>query len=495
MKVALETPQDYYYRAVKGMLNVLLPDLDVSRVGEQENPELVVSISLSTEQEIKVKSELNGSKDLSCELQDREILHEMYTEDDFKRRSRALVKLSVYQVLCSYLEQEMSPWGILVGVRPTKIGHFLLDKGADYSQIDWILEHAYGVAGEKRQLLLEVIKKERSYLPTKREAKQKVGLYIGIPFCPTRCDYCSFAAYPLGEYKDYLTDFMETLQYEIKQLGAQVKELNLAVDLVYIGGGTPTVLTAEQLEQLLSWLEASFQLADLQEFTVEAGRPDTITREKLKLLREAGVERISINPQTMNQATLDRIGREHTVTEVQQAVKLARQEGFRNINMDLIVGLPGEAEQEISHTVEEIRKLAPASITAHTLTIKRAAELEADEDSLPTPPVIKAGLKQLEELAADLSLEPYYMYRQKGSLGNFENVGYAQPGLESIYNILMMEERITILGLGGGAVSKFVDPGGWSLEREVNPKFPAQYIQEINQRTETKTAKLTSLVK
>jgi len=266
----------------------------------------------------------------------------------------------------------------------------------------------------------------------------------------------------------------------------------LKVDTLYIGGGTPTVLSAEELDVLLALLKKYFIHPSLREFTVEAGRADTIDKDKLQLLKDYGVERISINPQTMNQSTLDHIGRCHTVEEVVESFNLAREIGFENINMDIIIGLPDENISDVEHTLEEIEKLNPDSFTVHTLAIKRASRLKnnLDDTDLSSATEVEEMIHLTEGLAKKIGLIPYYMYRQKHILGNLENVGYAKSGEESIYNIIMMEERETVIGLGGGAITKLVNPEDWSLERLYNPKFPGQYSSEIKERTITKVSKL-----
>ncbi|GAB6100324.1 coproporphyrinogen III oxidase [Halanaerocella petrolearia] len=493
MNVALDIPEKYY-GSVKGMLNILLPDVDIVRAGKDDKVEITVKTTLQTEKGIKVTSLIQGEPELVEEMTDQEILAGSHTKDEFRKRCKARVKLSIYRLLCNYLKQPLSPWGILIGVRPTKIGHFLLDKGFSQKKIDYILADVYGIAQEKRDLLLKIVNKERQYLPSKKEAKKKVSIYLGIPFCPTRCAYCSFASYPFSSNQEYVADFLAALNYEIERLGKKVIDLGLQVDTLYFGGGTPTVLSAKELGDIISKLKKYFPLANLREFTVEAGRPDTITVDKLEVLKEAGVDRISINPQTMNQATLDKIGRHHTVEEVIDSFKLAREIGFKNINMDLIIGLPGEEIEDVENTLSEIKKLTPDSLTVHTLALKRAAKLDK-ETKLPTASKVKEMLVLTKKAAKELELIPYYMYRQKYMLGNLQNIGYAKSGLESIYNILMMEERQTVIGLGGGSITKLVDPQDWSLEREINPKLPDQYIRELENRTDRKIAKLTSLVK
>ena len=501
MKIGLKIDAKYY-GPIKGTLKILLPDnIEFAKASQANDFDIIVNVQLDTSNGIKVVSEIIGDsrsqENSSDTIVDQEILGSEQGQQEFEKRCRYRLKLSVYRLLSQYLDLEMNPWGILVGVRPTKLGHILLDQGLSYQQIEHRLENIYGVSAEKRELLLNIVRCERKYLPTVSEARQKISIYLGIPFCPTKCDYCAFASYPLEQYKEYLDDFLTALSYEIEHLGQVIKQLNLEVDTVYIGGGTPTVLSAQELKKIITALKTSFNINNLREFMVEAGRPDTITEAKLKVLKDENVDRISINPQTMQQNTLDQIGREHTVEDVLKAYSLARKMNFPNINMDLIVGLPGEGKKELQLTLKEIEALNPDSLTVHTLALKRAADFYQQQDKLllPNSKQMWEMLDLTQETAEKLGLIPYYMYRQKSSLGNFENVGYSKPGHESIYNILMMEERETIIALGGGGVTKLVDSQDWSLEREINPKFPGQYINQVQERTQRKVDKLTTLLR
>ncbi|MBM7556285.1 coproporphyrinogen dehydrogenase HemZ [Halanaerobacter jeridensis] len=503
MKIGLKIDSKYY-GPVKGTLKVLLPEhIEIYKAAQAYDFDIIINTQLDTSDGIKVISEIVGDTSSKAEqrdiIKDKEILDSAVDGQDFEKRCRYRLKLSIYRLLCDYLDLEMSPWGILIGVRPTKLVHILLDKGLSYQQVDYRLQNIYGVNPEKRELLLNIVRRERKYIPTASEARKKISIYLGVPFCPTKCDYCSFASYPLKEYGEYVSDFLAALQYEIESIGQVVRDLNLKVDTVYIGGGTPTVLSAEELEEIIKKIKSSFAITgdDLREFMVEAGRPDTINEKKLRVLKQEKVGRISINPQTMQQKTLNKIGRDHTVKDVVQAYKLARKMNFANINMDLIVGLPGEGKEELQLTLEEIQDLQPDSLTVHTLAIKRAANLSKEQSGLSTASAAKINkmLNLTQKTAEKLGLVPYYMYRQKSPLGNFENIGYSKPGQESIYNILMMEEREIIIALGGGGVTKLVDSNDWSLEREINPKFPVQYIKEVEERTQRKIDKLTTLLR
>ena len=340
------------------------------------------------------------------------------------------------------------------------------------------------------ELGYDIAKRELDIL-NRIDYKNGYSLYIGIPFCPTRCSYCSFPSYPMEQFGTLVEQYLEALFQEIDfAAGCNWKR---KLSSIYIGGGTPTTLTAGQLRRLLQKIKQSFPMEHVEEFTVEAGRPDSIDVEKLKVLKEEGVTRISINPQTMNQKTLDHIGRKHTVEEVEHAFWLAREAGHDNINMDLIVGLPGETVDSVRATLERIERLNPESLTVHSLVVKRAArlnlQLEEEEQNLA------ANTGEMLLVAADYAkkhgLVPYYMYRQKNATGmdqdSQENVGFSKPGRESIYNILIMEEKQTILAFGAGASSKFLLPQAKKkIERVENVKSVTDYIERIDEMIERK---------
>ena len=311
------------------------------------------------------------------------------------------------------------------------------------------------------------------------------SLYVGIPFCPSICLYCSFSSSPIKVWEKKVEDYLTALFKEIAFLGKAYAGRKL--NTVYVGGGTPTTLTAEQLDRLMTCIEQNFDFTYLQELTVEAGRPDSVTPEKLKVLKDHKVTRISVNPQTMNQKTLDLIGRRHTVEETKQAFYMAREAGHDNINMDLIVGLPGEDIEDVRHTMEELRKLDPDSITVHSLAVKRAARLKLFRDTYE-----EMGLRNSQEImdltyryCVEQGIYPYYLYRQKNMAGNFENVGYAKVDKAGIYNILIMEEKQTILAAGAGASTKFVFAAD-HIERVENVKDVKQYIERIDEMIERK---------
>ena len=312
------------------------------------------------------------------------------------------------------------------------------------------------------------------------------SLYIGIPFCPTTCLYCSFTSFPIGQWKGRTGLYLDALAREMKATAEMMR--NRTLDSVYFGGGTPTSLPAEELDRLLETLEKTFDLRAVKELTVEAGRPDSITREKLAVLKKHGVTRISVNPQTMKQATLDLIGRRHTVDMVKDCFAMAREEGFDNINMDLIVGLPEEEVRDVKATMEEIRRLNPDSITVHSLAIKRAARLNTMKEVYKDLKI--TGTQEMIDLtaayAAEMGMEPYYLYRQKNMAGNFENVGYARPGKACLYNILIMEEKQSIVACGAGCTTKVLYRDENRIERAENVKDVEQYIGRVDEMIERK---------
>ncbi|MBR4719146.1 MAG: coproporphyrinogen dehydrogenase HemZ [Lachnospiraceae bacterium] len=378
----------------------------------------------------------------------------------------------------------MLPWGILTGIRPVKLPMLMLDKGWDDEHISKYLGYNYLISDEKISLSLQIAHKEKEILK-RIDRYDGYSLYIGIPFCPTTCLYCSFTSYPIAKWKDRVDDYISCVKKELDLVHELVR--GRAPDSVYIGGGTPTTLSGEQFKDLLGYLKGSFDFDKVLEFTVEAGRPDSITEEKLMTLKELGVSRISINPQTMNGGTLKLIGRRHTIDDVKEAFKIAKNCGFANINTDIILGLPGEDIEHVKHTMEEIRKLEPASLTVHSMAIKRAAKmaeyLKEHEDikSINTPEM----MAEADRGARMMGMSPYYLYRQKNMAGNFENVGYAREGFHGIYNILIMEEVQSIIACGAGTVSKRVYEDGL-IERCDNVKDVDLYMNRLDEMLERK---------
>lgn len=389
----------------------------------------------------------------------------------------------LYQSLCKHLNKTL-PWGNMTGIRPTKIAMSMLGEGKNDDEIMEYYKEKHYVSDEKAGLSIDIAKREHALLST-LHYENGYSLYIGIPFCPTTCLYCSFTSYPIAVHRKRVEQYIDCLIREMDYVREVYKDKIL--DTVYIGGGTPTTLEAEQLDRLITALKEHFDFSTVQEFTVEAGRADSITREKLQVLYHHGVDRISVNPQTMNQCTLDTIGRRHTVEQVREAYLMAREIGFSNINMDLILGLPGEDVSEVTHTIEEVMKLNPDSLTVHSLAIKRASKLaqwiQTHDISCinNTDETMSVAVKG----ALDMNMKPYYLYRQKNMSGNFENVGYAREGKYGIYNILIMEELQTIVALGAGSITKRVCADG-RIERCDNVKDVELYINQIDDMIERK---------
>lgn len=407
------------------------------------------------------------------------------SEQEIKKVTKETIKRSMYNVLMKKFNSYV-PWGILTGIRPVKIIHTLLDKNLSDEDIRENLKTNYLISDEKIDLALNIAKRERKFIyPID---KNKISLYVSIPFCPTRCYYCSFPANPLKQFGHLKKDYIDKLIIEIKGLAKLLKETNKEIETLYIGGGTPTTLDAEEMDILIKALFKELDLSKIKEFTVEAGRPDTINREILECLKKNNVTRISINPQTMNQETLDKIGRGHSVEEIKEAFNLAREIGFDNINMDLILGLEGENVEMVRNTLEEIKKLSPESLTVHTLAIKRASKLKEkmDEYVLTQYEEMVKMIDLSMEYAKEMNLNPYYMYRQKQMLGNLENIGYAKEGYECIYNMQIMEEKQSNYALGAGSISKFVYVDEDRIERVENVKNVEQYIDRVEEMIDRK---------
>jgi oxygen-independent coproporphyrinogen-3 oxidase len=379
------------------------------------------------------------------------------------------------------MSESLSPWGILNGIRPVKIAYKLIKSGKTPAETVEYFMNEYGASREKAELAVRVAKVEMPIIDSMDE--KGVSIYIGIPFCPTRCLYCSFVSNSVASGAKYIPEYLECLKREITYTADIIKQNKNIVESVYIGGGTPTTLSAEQLKFLFDGIFTEFDLSRNKEFTVEAGRPDTITEEKLKAIKDFGIDRISINPQSMNDETLKIIGRNHTPNDIRRAYFMARECGIDCINMDIIAGLPGETVDMFKYTVEEVEKLNPENTTVHTMSIKRSSKLNETlgdyelTDDYKVAEMVDFSMKTITANGKN----PYYLYRQKNMLGNLENVGYAKPGFESLYNIYIMEEVQTIISLGCGGVTKTVDRATDHIERIFNVKEPKDYIERIDE--------------
>ncbi len=398
------------------------------------------------------------------------------------RLTRRTLQRAFYLAAVDCLSAE-PPWGMLSGVRPVKLPTRALEAGATPRQAEAMLRDQYRVSPLRRRLAVDCA--QASLAVKERLLPQEVSLYVGIPFCPTRCAYCSFIS-SSGSANRLIPAYLDALDEEIDAAAAALRAAGRTVRTVYLGGGTPTTLDAPQLAHLLNHLRTAFALDPQAEFTVEAGRPDTITREKLLALRAGGANRISVNPQTMSDQVLAAIGRSHSAQQIREAYALARQVDVGAINMDLIAGLPADTLAGFQATVEEVIALDPENITVHTLALKRGARLRQEDTPLPDGPTVAAMLDFAWDALDRAGYVPYYLYRQKFMSGGFENVGWCKPGWASEYNICMMEELHTVLSLGAGGVTKFVGEG--TVRRAANPKYPQEYLRQLSQLRAEKAA-------
>lgn len=374
------------------------------------------------------------------------------------------------------------PWGLMTGIRPVKKVLELMDMGLSKEDIFKRLSDKYEVTGKKLQLAYDTAVNQ---LPiVEKIDSTAVSLYVSIPFCPTRCSYCSFVSHSMDSAVKLMPEYVSALCRELEILGNIVKETDTKVDTIYFGGGTPTSLTAQDLKTIMEAVAKNFDIDKVREYSVEAGRPDTITEEKLHVIRELGAERISVNPQTLNDEVLKVIGRKHSGEDAIKAFELARKVGFGNINTDLIAGLPTETAESFRNTLDKMIELDPESITVHTLTIKRSAALFADGNMNCSNPAAEMVDHSIPALMSHGYL-PYYMYRQKNTVDNLENVGYAKKGFESYYNIFIMDETQTILGAGCAASTKLLYENN-RIERIHNYKFPYEYIRSFDKLMEKK---------
>lgn len=399
-----------------------------------------------------------------------------------------LVKLSFYRSVMQQRKGEKPVWGALTGIRPGKMVSGYLQEGMTGKGAVSRLIREYDVSPQRAQLCLHTAK--AGHRVQNMLQPRDICLYIGIPFCPTRCAYCSFVSQSVSKSMRLIEPFFAALLKEIQATAQVVKTLDLRVISVYIGGGTPTTLSPEQLHILCSTLETAFDLCQVREYTVEAGRPDTITREKLSVLDSHNISRVSVNPQTMEDRVLEKIGRKHTAQDVLDALMLVWEFPKFSINMDLIAGLPEDSAEGFSRTLDTVLDLAPENITVHTLSLKKGSKITLEGIHLPPREEVSHMLDETFMRLPELSYTPYYLYRQKYISGGFENVGFCKKDEESLYNICIMEELCSILSMGGGASTKLVASNG-RIERIFNPKYPLEYIENIEKIMEQKQ-KITS---
>ena len=443
----------------------------------------------------------DGEADFEFIIDEDEVLiNSQIINKSYKVHKKYKFKDEIKKGIFLYFEEitgKFMPWGTRIGIRPSKIAMSMLMEGKKDEEIIEYFKETSLTDFEKAKLCIEVAKREIKYI---NPNKNKVSLFISMAFCPTRCLYCSFASNPIGGFKkDIVEEYLGALRKEISTISQYLKEKNISIHTIYFGGGTPTAIDEEQFHSLMNHIYDNFILGfEPEEFTVECGRPDSITYKKLESMKKYGVTRISINPQTMNDETLKLIGRNHSYSDIIEVFKLARTMGFDDINMDVIVGLPGEKTAHVRKTCEYIRELKPDSFTVHGLSVKRASRLYENiinniKYEIATQGELNLMFKETSNLAKDLDMKPYYMYRQKNMVGNMENVGYSKHGKESIYNIEMMEDKETIVAVGADAVTKVVYLENGKIERCGNVKDVYDYIKRIDEMIEKKINLLETL--
>ncbi|MFT4417065.1 coproporphyrinogen III oxidase [Fredinandcohnia humi] len=497
MRILLTGLEDErFIRPLQLITNLFYEESELS-ITTLEHPDLIIHFIYSYESsvitsyaklsEVETGAILEGTfqKDISNFDTEKELFKQI-------KNAVSLVYVKVLQDLTGVIQ----PWGLLTGVRPTKLLHKKIHAGISREDAHKQLKEDYLITEEKIELMQHIVDRQLTMVPDLYKLQNEVSIYIGIPFCPTKCAYCTFPAYAINGRQGSVNSFLGGLHYEMREMGRWLKENNIPITTVYYGGGTPTSISAEEMDMLYEEMYQSFpNVQNIREITVEAGRPDTITPEKLEVLKKWNIDRISINPQSYIQETLKAIGRHHTVEETIEKFHLARNMGMNNINMDLIIGLPGEGVEEFNYTLSETEKLMPESLTVHTLSFKRASEMTRNKDKYKVADrdEITEMMNNASAWTKDHGYVPYYLYRMKNILGNLENVGYALPGQESIYNIMIMEEQQTIIGLGCGAASKFIDPRTGKITQFANPKDPKSYNDSFMEYTEKKIKILDEL--
>lgn len=458
---------DYKLRyEVSNILRVFLPDADIT-ADKPSDPDSVTVICRSVGEQ--------SENILTLVLGDTTKVYSSMSSDALGDIEHSVCRM-LYKALCEVTGQR-PPWGILTGVRPARLLRGLLDGGKSDAEAAEIFTQGNYVSREKTELCFRTLGREKALLSA--IGPEDVSLYITIPFCPSRCSYCTFVSHSVESAAKLIPDYVDRLVEEIEANAALVKDSGRRIKTIYVGGGTPTALSAAQLERILSAVAQNFDLNDCNEYTVEAGRPDTITDDKLALLCENGVTRISINPQTLNDSVLERIGRRHTARQFFDVYAMARSFPL-NINVDLIAGLDGDDEPSFRRSLDGVIYLAPENITVHTLTVKHGAELAGRRALLPSAAEASDMISYAHSALADAEYAPYYLYRQKGTIGALENVGYTRADFDCGYNVYIMEECHTIIAAGAGGVTKLVAPDG-RVSRVFNLKYPYEYISRFDE--------------
>lgn len=481
MKLLLNS--DLFEYEIRGLLMAFCPWTKFETDAAAEDSEVLsVCYTAGDGREIRESEKLSAA--LRFETGGRRFSRDLQLDLSDKKQAKTVLKQQLYGMLSEAYGKKL-PWGTLTGIRPTKIPMALYREGRSDDEVRLHMEETLLCSPEKSALAMDIAKRELKLLDT-IDGENGYSLYIGIPFCPSICLYCSFSSYALDAYRNRVDDYLQALLKEVDYAAEAFggKPLNS----IYFGGGTPTTLSPAQLDLLLGAVSKRFDLSQVREWTVEAGRPDSVTREKLEIMKKYPVSRISVNPQTMHQKTLDLIGRKHTVEDVVRTYDLARSLGYDNINMDLIVGLPGEDRADVEDTMKEIVKLSPDNVTIHSLAVKRAARLNLFKGEYENYRMENSDevMDMCRTMLREIGLEPYYLYRQKNMAGNQENVGYAREGKEGVYNILIMEEIQSILALGAGATTKRVQQDINLITRSENVKDVKTYIENIDEMIERK---------
>lgn len=481
--IIVTTDKEKYFYDIHSLVKSFYPEEDVlvfvkDSINIQKDANIIFSIDLVLgwdEGYIKATFFENGSKTNSSLMNC--IKESEASSADMTDSPKNVLKRLLYKMLSKKTGKTL-PWGTLTGIRPVKIAMHRLTCLETDDQINDYMDKTYLCSEEKTKLSIEIAHREKKLLEGTTDGNG-YSLYVNIPFCPTRCAYCSFMSSPIGLWKDKVDEYLDCIKKEIDETAPFFKGKRL--DSIYIGGGTPTTLEPYQLEKLIAWIVEAYDISFLREFTVESGRPDSITIEKLKVMKKGGVTRISVNPQTMRDRTLELIGRHHSVQDTIDAFCMAREAGFDHINMDIILGLPGEELEDVKYTIGEIQKLEPDELTVHSLAIKRASRLYdyVAENGLAGMDTTSYMMKTAENGARLMGLFPYYLYRQKNISGNFENTGYGKADKMCLYNIITMEETQSILALGSGSVSKRVFAGN-RIERKGNPKDVKLYMEQTS---------------
>jgi len=481
----LDTNTPQFYNDLSETIRTFFPDAEIS-LSEYtsiiEQDDFLLKCTLTGSDSLLAQATLQKDSAMLCSYAQKGIIPPPSGSLLSKRLSKRIVKQSVYFLLKEYTGIT-PPWGALTGIRPTKIAYEQIKAGENREAISKNLSRDFDLSPSKTQLLFDIIDSQQKYI---EHAASDIDIYIGIPFCVSRCIYCSFSSADSLKHKQLISPYLDALYRDIAAGAEIVKNNGRTVRCIYFGGGTPTSLSAEQLQKLVTFVGENFQTP--MEYTVEAGRPDTIDEEKLHILQAAGVGRISINPQTMNDRTLEAIGRQHTAADIAKAFAQARKVGFHTINADLIAGLPGEDLPMFQKTLTGILGLHPENVTVHTLSLKKGSILseQIHAENLDGHHKVQQMVDYALTVLKQQGYAPYYLYRQKYMAGNLENIGYAKQGHAGIYNIDIMEETTDILALGSGAISKRVYPEQGRIERAANVKSIPEYIARIDEMIQRK---------